>query len=62
MLTLELRRNIRKNIGKFKNNLADTSELEILGWIEICHTANYIEGAYQLNKLLKEKKDEQRNA
>jgi len=62
MLTLELRNSVREAIREFKDDLANTRELEIMGWIEICHTVNYMEGAYQLNQLLEEKRNAQRDA
>lgn len=61
MFNRELRKDIREAISHFRGNLADTSELEIQGWIEIVHSANYLEGAYKLNQFLEEKKHDQRN-
>ncbi len=60
MFNRELRNTIREAVSHFRENLADTSELQLKGWIEIAHSANYMEGAYKLNKLLEEKRDEQR--
>lgn len=59
MFNHELRKTVREAVSHFRENLADTSELELKGWIEICHAANYMEGAYQLNELLEEKRHEQ---
>ena len=58
MFNLELRNKIREAISDFRENLADTSELQLQGWIEIAHSANYMEGAYYLNELLEEKRNE----
>ena len=57
MLTPEIRKNIWTAISKFKNDPAGAEELEILGWLEISHVVNYTEGAYELNKLLEEKRN-----
>lgn len=62
METLDLEQKVREAICEFKENLSDTSELTLLGWIEICHVVDYMEGAYQLNELLEEKRNDQRDA
>ncbi len=62
MFNRALRKTIREAISHFRGNLADTSELELKGWIEIAHVANYMEGAYKLNELLEEKLNEQRDS
>ena len=59
MLSYQLRNKIRQTIYEFTEDPEGTTELQILGWLEIAHSANYMEGAYKLNKLLEEKRDEQ---